>query len=40
MDPDIKEFLELVGALWTCRGKGTNPLKKLKVSNELLDFFF
>ena len=37
---DIKEFLKLVGALWSCKGKETNPLRKSKVSNELLDFFY
>ena len=37
---EMKEFLELVRALWTLRGKKANPLKRLKVSKELLDFFF
>jgi len=37
---DIIEFWELVGALWTCEGQETSPLKKLKVTNDLLDFFY
>ena len=41
MDPaDVKEFLELVRALWTNREKKTNPLRRLKVSNKLIDFFY
>jgi len=40
MDPaEIKEFLELVRALWAFREKKTNPLRRLKVSNELINFF-
>ena len=30
----------MVSALWTCKGKEPNPLRRLKVSNELLDFFY
>jgi len=34
------DFLELVRALWTFRKTKTSPLKRLKVTNELLDFFY
>jgi len=41
MDPaETMNFLELVRALWTFRKTKTNPLKRLKVSNELLDIFY
>jgi len=34
MDPaEIMDFLKLIRALWALRGKKTDPLKKLKVSN-------
>ena len=36
---DIGAFWGLVGDLWACEGAESNPLQKLKVSNELLDFF-
>jgi len=40
MDPaDIDVFWELVGDLWACEGTQSSALKRLKVSNELLDFF-
>jgi len=37
---DLFEFVELVDALRTCQEKKTNPLRRLKASNELLDFLY
>jgi len=36
---ELQEFIGLVGALRSCRKKGTNPLQWMKASGELLDFF-
>ena len=39
MDPaELREFFELVGALHSCQKKGTDPLRWMKASGELLDF--
>ena len=39
MDPaDLMELLKLVGALRSCQGKNTNPLRRMKASGELMDF--
>ena len=36
---ELQEFIGLVGALCACQKKGTNPLRRMKASGELLDFF-
>ena len=39
MDPaDLMELLKLVGAIRSCQGKNTNPLRRMKASGELMDF--